>query len=302
MTEKIRLFIQLSRLPFVIGVAIVYTLGAGIAHYLGSNIDWGVYLIGQMWITLLQLSTQYFNEYFNYLADQVNPNRTFLTGGSGALGPGKLSRSTALISGLTCLAFLASLTVILVNRVNPPLEVYLIMGIAFLGAFFYSVPPVRLESSGYGELTTSVIVGILVPALAFLLQGKELNRLLAMTSFPLVAMHLAMFLALEMPDYATDQKFKKNTFTVRVGWQTAMTIHNVMILTAFLLLVLARSFGYPWFAMVAGLLPLPLGIFQIFQMRSIGNGAKPNWKALTIGSVALFVLMAYLLALAFWTN
>ena len=85
--ENLRLFIKLTRPLFLVGVALLYALGAGIAKYLGVRIDWGFYILGQLWVTLLQLSTQYLNEYFNAPMDQNNPNRTFLTGGSGAVGP-----------------------------------------------------------------------------------------------------------------------------------------------------------------------------------------------------------------------
>lgn len=300
--ESLRLFIRLSRPLFLIGAAILYALGVGIAHYLGATINWQVYWLGQGWVTLLQLSTQYLNEYFNAPADQENPNRTFLTGGSGALGPGKLSRRVALIAALSTLSFLASVTVVILSHTHLPLEAYLIMGIAFLGAFFYSVPPVRLEASGYGELTVTFLVAYLVPAYAHLLQTGELHRLVSMCAFPLAALHLAMLLALTLPDYANDVKFEKRTLMVRLGWKNGMLLHNILIFIAFILLLVARAFGLPWFATVAGLLTFPVGLYQVWQMNNIANGAKPNWNALTIGAVALFSAMAYLFAFTFWIN
>jgi 1,4-dihydroxy-2-naphthoate octaprenyltransferase len=300
--KTIRLFIKLSRPFFVLGVAVLYALGVGIAHYLGSTIDWNVYFLGQFWVSLLQLGTQYLNEYYNAAADQTNPNRTVLTGGSGAIGPEKLPRQVALLAALTCLAGLASLTVILIATVKPAPETYLIMFLAFLGGFFYSTPPIKLEASGYGELTTTAMVAFMVPLFAFILQTGQMHRLLAMSSFPLAALMMAMLLAFELPDYATDLKFGKRTMMVRLGWQNGMGMHDILILSAFLLLMLARIFNYPWFATLAGLLTLPLGIFQIWQMRSIANGAKPNWNLLTIGALALFGSMAYFMAYAFWTH
>lgn len=301
--ETLRLFIRLSRPPFLVGVAILYALGVGIAHYQGATINWSVYLLGQAWVTALQLSAQYLNEYFDAPGDQHNPNRTFLTGGSGAIGPGRLSRQTALLSALACLAILASLTVLLLSRAGDGLPLMiLIMGLAFLGAFFYSVPPVRLENSGYGELTTSVLVTFLVPAFAFLLQTGELHVLLVMSAFPLFSLHMAMLLALELPDYGSDLRVQKRTLLVRLGWQQGMALHNLLVLVAFLLVAFARLYQFPWFAFWPALIPLPLGLFQIWQMRQIANGAKPNWNTLTLGAVALFSAMAYFLTLAFWTN
>ena len=60
--RAIRLFVRLSRPFFLLGSALVYALGVGIARYLGISIDWGLYLLGQAWVTTLQLATHYFNE------------------------------------------------------------------------------------------------------------------------------------------------------------------------------------------------------------------------------------------------
>ncbi len=183
--KTVRLLVQLSRPLFLVGGILVYALGAGIAQYLGAVIRWDIYLLGQAWGTTLQLAAQYLNEYYDFIPDSDNPNRTALTGGSGALGEGKLPRRTALIAALGCLAVVASLSVLIIAFAHPSPTVVLIMGLIFAGSFFYSVPPVRLATSGYGELTTSIVVANLAPAFALLLQGNDWHRLLPMSTFPL---------------------------------------------------------------------------------------------------------------------
>ena len=178
----------------------------------------------------------------------------------------------------------------------------LIMVVSILGAIFYSAPPIRLESSGYGELTTSFMVANLVPAFAFLLQNGEWHRLIGMSTFPLTALHLAMMLAFELPDYATDAKYEKHTMMVRLGWQRGMFLHNILILTGFLILALATLMGLPSAISLPAFLPLPLGLLQIWQMRRIAAGGKPNWNALTLTAVVLFASVTYLLAFGFWTR
>lgn len=302
MTNSIRLFIQVSRPVFLVGGVLVYALGVGIARYLGAGIDWGLYLLGQVYVTTMQLSAQYLNEYFDSPADSDNPNRTSFSGGSGAIGEGKLSRETVMWAALTTLTILASLTVILLNvaPVSPLLVTIVVL--AFLGSFFYSVPPIRLSSTGYGELTTSILVANLVPIFAFVLQFQELHRLLAMSTFPLTALHLAMMIVFEFPDYYNDIKYEKLTLLVRLGWERGMVIHNILILTAFLLLGTAATFGIPLGIVIPAFLPLPLALLQIWQLRRIAAGAKPNWKTVSLTSVVLFSSVAYLLAFTFWTR
>lgn len=300
--QSLRLFIRVSRPLFLIGAVLVYALGGGVAHYLGVTVDWGLYFLGQAWVTILQLSAHFLNEYFDAPADVDNPNRTPFSGGSGEVGPDKLPRATVLLAAATCLAVVASLTVLIIRQAHPSPETLLIMVLIFLGAFFYSVPPVRLVSSGYGELTTSIIVANLVPAFAFLMQSGELHRLLAMSTFPLTAVHLSMMLAFELPDYTNDIKYEKGTLMVRMGWKRGMTLHNFLILSAYFLLGLAVTLGMPLSIAWPAFLTLPLGLLQIWQMRRVADGTRPNWTTLTIVPVVLFMAMAYLLTFAYWTN
>jgi 1,4-dihydroxy-2-naphthoate polyprenyltransferase len=298
--KNIRLFIQLSRPLFLLGAGLLFALGVGIAKYLGATIDWGHYFLGQAWITMMQLSTHYLNEYFDAPADAHNLKRTPFSGGSGAIGPGKLPRAAAFWAAVTSLTIVASITVLLFQNIGFHTELLFLMFLIFTGAFFYSVPPLTLSSSGYGELVTSIIVSNLVPAFAFLLQSNEYHRMLAMSTFPLTTLHLAMMITFELPDYATDIKYEKRTLLVRLGWERGMSLHNLLIFTNFVLLGIALIYGMPISIALPPLLLLPLGLFQIWTMNRIALGAKPNWRLLTLTAVLLYGLSAYLLAFSFW--
>lgn len=294
------LLIRLARPHFLFGGIVLYGLGTGIAHYLGIVIDWNVFFLGLIWGLMVQLSTHFLNEYFDAPADMDNKNRTPFTGGSGTIGPGKLPRATAFWGAVTTLAVAASLTVLLIQVARPNLVTLLYMLLIFLAAFFYAVPPVRLEASGYGELTTSILVAHLVPGFAFLLHSGELHRLLAMSTFPLVLMSMAMLLAFELPDFANDFKHNKRTLMVRIGWQAGMRTHNLLIFTSFAMLALAAFLGLPVGIILPALLPLPLALLQIWNVNRIAAGAKPNWTSFTLTAVVLFFSTAYLLAVSFW--
>ena len=302
MESPFRLFIRLSRPLFLLEGVLVYALGVGIADYLGMPIDWGLYILGQAFVTTLQLSAQYLNEYFDTPADIENPNRTPFSGRSGAVGPGKLSRNTVLLAAVTMLTILASLTVILIDQapISPLLVIILVL--AFAGAFFYSMPPIQLVRTGYGELTTSVLVSFLVPAFAFLLQTGDLHRLLMISTLPLTALHLAMMLVFEFPDYATDIKFEKKTLLVRIGWERGMMLNNLLILSAFLMLGVAAVLRVPSGIVLPSFLLLPFGLFQIWQLRNIAAGGKPNWTMVGLTGVVLFSGVAYMLTFAFWVR
>ncbi len=300
--NPIVLYLRLVRPLFLIGGILLYALGAGIARYLGTDISWSAYLIGQFWVSVLQLSAQFLNEYFDVAGDINNENRTILTGGSGSLGPGKLPRQVALWSALGCLVVLTFITFVMILQISLPPVAVLIMLLAFFGAIFYSTPPVRLAASGYGELTASIMVSFLLPAFAFVLQTGDLHRLLTMAGFPLTGLNMAMLIAFDMPDFAADIKFDKRTLLVRLGWQAGMNVHNILLLTSFFLLAAATSFGMPLMIALPAMVPLVLAVLQIWMMRRIAAGMKPNWNALTINAMAIYVSVAYLLTFAFWTR
>lgn len=300
--NPIVLYLRMVRPLFLMGGILLYALGAGIARYLGMDISWSTYLIGQFWVSTLQLSAQFLNEYFDVPGDVNNENRTFLTGGSGALGPGKLPRQVALWSALGCLVVLTFVTIVMINQVSLSPVAVLIMLLAFFGAIFYSTPPVWLAASGYGELTASIMVSFLLPAFAYVLQTGDLHRLLTMTGFPLTGLNMAMLISFDMPDFAADIKFNKRTLLVRLGWQAGMNLHNILLLTSFFLLAATTSFGMPLMIVLPAMAPLALALLQIWMMRRIAAGMKPNWNALTINALVIFVSVAYLLTFAFWTR
>lgn len=277
----------------------MYALGVGIASYLGNPIDWQAYFLGQGCVTLLQLSAQYLNEYFDAEADSENPNRTMFTGGSGEIG---LPRQTALLAAAATLSVWAVITVLLYAGGYMDLPLLIILILAFLGAIFYSTPPIRLAGSGYGELTTSILVANLVPAFAFILQAGTLHRLVAVATTPLTFLHVAMLIAFSLPDYATDLKHGKRNLLVRVGWQKGMQIHNLLLISAYLLLLAGVISKFPISLAWPGFLSLPFAAYQIWHMYQIAEGAPTRWPLLTFNALIIFGSTAYFLTLAFWTG
>jgi len=81
-----------------------------------------------------------------------------------------------------------------------------------------------------------------------------------------------------------------------------MTWHNLLILAAYFFIGLDLLLGLPWSIAWPALLTLPLGIFQIWQMVQIANGAKPRWGLLELNAVATLGLTAYFITFALWTH
>jgi 1,4-dihydroxy-2-naphthoate octaprenyltransferase len=274
----------------LLSVILLYLLGIGMARDNGANINWGLVLLGQLWLLALQLGGSFLHAYFDIRLGSPHDDDDL---------PVPLSRAARLLIAYAFLAAAASLSVLVIRVVDTP-AVFLIMSVMACGALCYSVPPLRLAYTGYGELVLSLLVANLTPALGYQLQGGDSLRLLAMVTFPLTALHLAMLLVFSLSTYAGDMKFARRTLMIRMGWQNGMLLHNILVLGAYLLLMLAITFGLPWRVGVPALLTLPIGILQIWTVNRIAAGAKPQWKSLTVMAMALFGITAYLLAFSFW--
>jgi len=290
--------------PFSLFAAmLLYALGSGIAAYLGESIQWPVYWLGQGAVTLLQLSSFFLREYFDRAGQPPFETRPLPPPGDDEKKrPAPAPRVIFLQVAVTAMTAGAVLTVILLAGGDLGLAAFLFIGLAFVLAILYAVPPFRLVYSGYGELVIAILITNLFPAFAFLLQAGVLHRLLALLTFPLTFLYLAAILAQSLPAYFDDMQHNRQTMLARLGWQRGMSLHNFLIAAAYILLAVSVLAGLPWRLAFPAFLALPVGIFQIWQINSIAGGAKPRWRLLALTAMASVGFAAYFINLALWTN
>lgn len=302
MKDFLSWLIRLSHPSLLLAGMLFYALGVGIAKYLGTSIEWTVYFLGQGFITAIQLSSHFIFEYFAYDPRIHNNLYQSKTPGSNPLNDIRLSRNIMLIVVYASLTVSATFIILLMysTKFSPLTIALFVFGI--LGAMLFSTPPIRLIYSGYGELVESILLANFIPAFGFLLQVNELHRLLALSTFPLTLLVMAAILVFEFPNYATDLKYERRNLLVRIGWEKGMTLYHIFILCAFLLLALAITVKFPWSIALPVVFLLALGGFQIWQMRRIAGGAKPNWRSLQLIAMLLVASYAYLLTFGFWTH
>jgi 1,4-dihydroxy-2-naphthoate octaprenyltransferase len=287
-------FFKLTRAPFLLGGFLLYALGAAAAARRGIAIQWPAYWLGQALVTSIQLMAHYANEYFDQEVDRVSgETRTWFSGGSGILPQGGVSPAAVLTASRICAAA-ALLTGILACILSPwmiPIVLF-----SFLASWFYSAPPIALMSSGWGELTTSIIVALLLPLAGYAMQAGFPPGEIWLVSVPLILVHAAMIISFEFPDLAADRSVGKHTLTVRLGDRRAAWLVSALIAGAFLIIAALALFSkYPGRWMVWA---LPLGLWQMAAVQWVIHApARARYHILTTGGAGLFVLLA-LLALA----
>lgn len=278
--------------PLILLLAgMTYTLGTGIARYLGRADSPLIFAIGFGWMILILVAMNLLSVYFrppneNLIEDETIPERNWL-------------RAAAFQLAIAFLAVAAVLTVFLfINGVSPNASLF--AALILLAALLYALPPLRLITSGFGELTLAILLAALVPAFAFTLQVGELHRLLAAVAFPLTALTLAVLLIFTFPNFAEDSRYEHRTLLTLMGWQRAVPLHHILIFSAYLLFAAMPQFGIPWAVIAPVFLLAPFALFQIFWMQKIAQGAAPNWKFLTLLAASVIGLTTYVLTLTFW--
>lgn len=208
--NRIGPLLRLSRPQFLLGGVLFYVLGVAF----GGGIGVGVFLLGQVLVTTVQLTAHYVNEYSDREADAGVERRTFFSGGSGVLAGGELDPQAAwtLASVTSVLAVVALVAVSFVAPLSAA------VGAAALAvAWSYSLPPARLLATGWGEAVTSVVVVALVPFVGVEMAGGDPTPAFWWTVATLYPVHLAMMLAFELPDLDTDRAAGKRVLAVRLG-------------------------------------------------------------------------------------
>lgn len=297
----LREFIQITRPLSLLAGMLLYALGVGIVIYRGDAVDGGVYWLGQACVTMLQVSSFYLLEYYDRLQSPSRRRESNSTNPRPAQDA-RRERNVYLLAAVTTLTIGAMLTVLLLNRGDLPPAGFVILGLAFLLAFFYSVPPLKLAYSGYGELIAAVLLTNLAPAFGYLLQAGDLIEVLGVLTLPLTTLYLAMSLAISLEHYFDEIKRGRQNMMIRLGWSRGMFLHNFFVLLSYLTIGLSTFFGLPWDLTWPRLLTLPLGLFQIWQIWQIGNGAKPRWKLLRITAFATFAITIYLQGFTLWVR
>jgi 1,4-dihydroxy-2-naphthoate octaprenyltransferase len=292
------LFLRLSRPFFLLGGFLLFALGASMAASAGHPIAIALYLQGQAIVSLLQLAVHFSNEYFDAPGDALNRQRTAFSGGSGTLGEQGLPRSAALSSAVVCLALATLVASRMALAGGPPAFSWLVLAGMSIGAWFYSAPPIRLMSTGAGEIAASLVVAALVPIYAYTLQAGSLDSQLVDALAPLVLMHFAMLLTLEVPDQHSDLEAGKLTLVVRWGVPTALQLHAALIVGALVLLAIAVLASRLPLAPAALMLLATAAVAHLWQVRRVPPDALA-WRWVAGAGVGLFALTALAEAVGF---
>jgi 1,4-dihydroxy-2-naphthoate octaprenyltransferase len=280
-------FVRLGRPQFLVGGFVLYGLGVALAVAAGALFDPWRYAWGQLVVTATQLMTHYANDYFDLEADRANRTPTRWSGGSRILPDGALAPLVALRAARVLLVIAAGAAAVTARRVGPG---PLLLSAVMIGlAWGYSAPPLRLCARGLGELTTALVVTLLVPLFGYDLQAGALAAPIFFAAALPCALQFAMLLAIEFPDAAGDAAVGKRTLVVRLGALAAARLYAATTVAAFGALPLLVRAGLPVRVAVAPVLLAPVAIWQSARVARGAYGDSARWGSVAFWAVALLI-------------
>ncbi len=273
---------------------LTYCLGLGVAHYLGSSLPPASVLSGACILLFLQSAASLLAEYFRPFNEPILPGET--------RAAREQVRTYLLVISAACLAAAAMLAFLLRAQGMLPGQPALILVTSLFLALLYALPPIRLLDRGFGEILVALQIAVLAPAAAFFLHAAQPHPFLTSLTFPLFLLALAWQLAGSFEHYTLFIKYQQRRLLTLLSWERAITVHQALILGAYLFLAALPFLGIPFHLVWPALTTLPVAAYQLIVLRNIAAGARPLWPALNAAAGVVFGLTVYLLTLTFWLN
>ena len=293
--------LKVIRVHIVAGGVLAFSLGALLALGNGGSFNPALVVSAYFVMLLGDLSAHYSNDYFDVEVDKHIEQKKFFAG-STILVRNPHLRSTVKSISILLMASANVLAVLIYLFLGAPIEIFLVILGASLVGWFYSAPPTRLISRGFGEVAVACVTGFAIPAIGYLAVRGQFDPLFVYLSFPFVMYGFMLSLSLEAPDAEVDRKGGKRNLVVRKGARNifliifALTASATLTFVAYYWLVASAVLNMGVLALfsIAPLASALVGFVGVLQKRSVNR-----FSALNIASLFVFNMftVAYLLIL-----
>ncbi|HEU18510.1 MAG TPA: prenyltransferase [Deltaproteobacteria bacterium] len=266
--HTIKLWVLLSRPPFLLVGVLPFALGSILAWSLHEIFNWPVFIWGMAAVILIMLSTYYSGEYHDLTGDKLSAEmeRNAFSGGTQVIVKNLLPPEQVRIAGYVTIV-LAGVVGIILNGYYKTGTWTIPFGIiGIIAGFFYSTPPLRWVTRGIGELLIGFCYGWLPVAVAFYLQTGKIDDIVHWISVPMACTIFNVILINEFPDYPADLCERKKNLVVRLGKNRASFIYITMTVIAWFAFAAAVNQGMPAVALILYLPVFMIGFLLVVLM------------------------------------
>jgi 1,4-dihydroxy-2-naphthoate octaprenyltransferase len=186
----------------------------------------------------LQIGTNYFNEYFDYLYGLDHPGSL---GSMTVIFRNEMTAKQVLSGGIISFALATLLGLGLALLVGPVILLFGLVGIVI--AYFYSARPFKFASRGLGDILVYIAMGFLMTWGAYYVQLPQWSWRAFAASVPVGLLVTAILNMNNVRDYTDDLAVQKRTLPVRFGQRFGQIFHAVLLIGSYVVLTVFALFG-----------------------------------------------------------
>jgi len=275
--------------PFIlISGFIAYFLGLSIAYHDLGTIQIIPALVGLLILVLATLMAHYANEYADVDTDTLT-RRTRYSGGSGVLPSGIIPARWALWSALILAVLTLMVTFLSYWRGLLSSQGVLLVLMGIIGGWFYSMPPLQLERTRWGEVDNALLGGYLMPLIAYIPQVGVADWDMFLILTPIFLAVLVNLLGVHWLDREADAQVGKNTLVVRL--RDRVPLFHLVLTVLLYTCTLALLPLVPWQVVVAVFLTTPLAIWANLHFKR-----SPEYSSILMVMVMIFAGLGWILS------
>ena len=294
---KIGTWLLVARAPFLTAVAVPVLVGTSLAWYESGVFLPGIFVLTLLGSVLVHAGANLVNEHGDDLsgADRATASHTLLSGGSGVIQAGALTRGAVLLGAVVCLSS-GGLIGLYLNAVTPGNVVLLLGAFGVFIAWSYSERPLLLGYRGWlGELAVGLAFGPLPVLGAHYVQTRVVGISALAVSIPVAILVALVLLVNGLPDAESDRSVGKRTLVVALGPDRTVVLCHWMLAAVYVstaVLMVARTLPLPC---LLSLGTAPLAWYAASSLRTAG-GKGPALTRAGRATVALHAAHGVLLS------
>lgn len=246
-----------STIPMLVAAALVYANDA-------ANFDIIWFIVACIGIYFIEIGKNAVNEFVDYLSGvdtYITPDRRNpFSGGKKTIVDGKLSvMETFVISIFTmCCALIIGVVIAFFKE---PAILWIGVAGAML-AVFYSLPPLKLNYHGWGEVAVGTAFGPLLMSGIYVMLTGTIEWEVIAAGVPLGFLITNILWINQYPDYEADLKGGKRNWLVRIGKKKGIKVYIGLYAAAYVsAIALAIIFADPLWLLT--FITIPIAIFTV---------------------------------------
>jgi 1,4-dihydroxy-2-naphthoate octaprenyltransferase len=277
---------------FLIFSSLTYFLGAGIARYLGGFISSIGLILGWFLILAFLMASFVLDNFFK--EKKYIPEKSITGNRKNHILHLQVAGVLFVFCGLIIIGVLN------LHILNWSAGLFLLITVSLL--CFYSIQPFWLSKTSFDKIILAFCVSFFIPVFSFLLHGSEIHQVLFLVTIPLIVQTVAYNLAIDFSTNGNRSTGHRQSLLDRIPRQTSITIHDSLVLAAYLIYSIIPLFGISWKLIWPIFLTFPLSLLEIIWLHQIVRSTNPNWKYYEQFIPIIFGLPVYLLLVSFWTR